>query len=57
MNSPVPPERATHDRFVALFRYKLGYHYRGNWADRVNNRDVEDDLLKAYLARKKYSPA
>ena len=57
MNSPVPPERATQDRVVALFRDKLGYDYLGNWADRVNNRDVEDDLLKAYLARKKYSPA
>ena len=57
MTAPVPPERATQDRVVALFRDRLGYDYLGNWIDRVNNRDIEDDLLKAYLARKKYSPA
>lgn len=54
--SVILPERVAQNRVVALFREKLGYAYLGNWIDRVNNRDIEDDLLKAYLARKKYAP-
>ena len=49
MTSPlVQPERITQNRILALFRDRLGYDYLGNWADRVNNRDIEDELLKAY---------
>lgn len=57
MSNLVPPERTTQSRIVGLFRGRLGYADLGDWTDRVNNRDVEDGLLKTYLARKKYSPA
>ena len=53
----IQPERATQNRVVALFSDGLGYDNLGNWIDRVNNRDIEDGLLKAYLTRKKYTPA
>jgi type I restriction enzyme R subunit len=47
-------ERITQDRVIRLFVDKLGYKYLGNWKDRENNSNIEEDLLKAYLKRKGY---
>lgn len=51
------PERATQNRVIALFTQQLGYHYLGDWSDRVGNHCVEEALLSAHLARCGYSPA
>ena len=46
-----PRERATQDRIVKLFQEKLGYRYLGNWEQRAGNRNLEEDLLRAYLGQ------
>ena len=48
-------ERKTQDRIVKLFAERLGYTYLGNWYDRENNSNVEEEYLKKYLKRKGYS--
>jgi len=45
------PERATQYRVVALFRDKLEYQYLGNWIDREDNRNIEPELLSAFLKK------
>ena len=47
------PESATQGRVIELFRKTLGYDYLGNWKDRDGNRNVEEDLLRAFLQRKR----
>jgi type I restriction enzyme R subunit len=49
-------ERKTQARVVKLFRDTLGYTYMGNWEDRPDNSNIEEDLLTNYLTRKGYSP-
>ncbi|GAB4528073.1 MAG: HsdR family type I site-specific deoxyribonuclease [Anaerolineae bacterium] len=44
-------ERATQNRIVQHFREVLKYDYLGNWHDRANNRNIETDLLRAFLQR------
>jgi type I restriction enzyme R subunit len=51
------PERATQKRIIALFRKELGYRYLGDWTDREDNSNIEERLLKDYLARNRYTPA
>jgi type I restriction enzyme R subunit len=48
-------ERKTQNRIVALFRDRLGYDYRGNWEDRDGNSNIEEEYLRAFLARSGYS--
>lgn len=50
-------ERVTQNRIVKLFREKLGYEYLGNWEERLNNRNIEEEYLSKYLAKKGYSQA
>ena len=49
------PERATQDRIISLFKNELGYTYLGRWEDREGNSNIEEDLLVAFLEKKKYS--
>src|SRR6266511_4631119 len=49
------PERATQNRVIALFREELGYRYLGDWTDRDNNSNIEEDLLTAWLTKCGYS--
>ncbi len=57
MNASGQPERHTQNRVVALFRDTLHYTYLGNWEDRPNNRNIEEDLLRSYLINKAgYAP-
>lgn len=45
-------ERHTQNRIVKLFREQLGYSYLGNWEDRPNNSNIEEDILRRYLTDK-----
>ncbi len=46
-------ERITQNRVVQLFRDELDYTYLGNWEDRPDNSNIEEDLLRTYLKDKK----
>ncbi|QOY37338.1 type I restriction endonuclease subunit R [Anaerobacillus isosaccharinicus] len=48
-------ERFTHDKVVQLLKTQLKYDYLGNWQDRSNNKNIEEDILKRYLSDKGYS--
>lgn len=50
-------ERKTQNRIVALLRDRMGYEYLGNWEDREGNENVEEEYLRAFLARSDKSPA
>jgi type I restriction enzyme, R subunit len=41
-------ERKTQNRIVKVFCDRLGYDYLGNWEDRENNSNIEEDYLRAY---------
>ena len=44
-------EKRTQARVVKLFRDTLGYDYLGDWNDREDNRNIEADLLRAFLKK------
>ncbi len=48
-------ERDTQKRVKALMQLELGYRDLGNWQERDNNSNVEEDILKNWLL-KRYSP-
>lgn len=45
-------ERRTQTRVIKLFRERLGYDFLGNWIDREDNRNVEENLLRDWLAKR-----
>jgi type I restriction enzyme, R subunit len=45
-------ERATQHRIVMLFRDSLGYEYFGNWIDREDNKNIEEEYLRPFLAKR-----
>jgi type I restriction enzyme, R subunit len=51
------PERVTQNRVISLFRDELGYRYLGDWSDREDNSNVEEDLLSAWLTRNGHTQA
>jgi Type I site-specific restriction-modification system, R (restriction) subunit and related helicases len=51
------PERATQKRVIALFRDELGYDYLGDWTERDNNSNIEEELLTTYLSNSGYTSA
>ena len=51
MNTVGQPESNTQGKVIRFLRDVLGYTYLGNWKDRSNNRNIERELLKAWLAR------
>ncbi|MGP1666183.1 MAG: type I restriction endonuclease, partial [Rhodanobacter sp.] len=50
------PERATQRRVIKLFTEQLGYRYFGDWTDREDNCQIEEGLLKPWLAQRGYAP-
>lgn len=49
-------ERRTQERIVKLFRELLGYRYLGDWEERENNSNIEEDILREYLFNKAHYP-
>ena len=47
-------ERKTQNRVVKLFQEKLGYAYLGNWEEREDNSNIEQEQLTKFL-KAKYS--
>ena len=45
-------ERVTQNRVVALFQKELQYRYLGNWEERENNSNVEEDILREWLLKR-----
>lgn len=48
-------ERETQNRVVKIFTDELQYEYLGNWEERENNSNVEEEILRAWLL-KRYDP-
>ena len=48
-------ERITQNRIVKLFCDRLGYRYLGNWEDRQNNSNIEENILENIFPVKGYS--
>jgi type I restriction enzyme, R subunit len=57
MNEIGKTERETQRRLIQLFRDELGYKYLGDWADRVSNSNIEEEILTRYLREAGYSAA
>ncbi len=49
-------ERVTQNRVIKLFKEELGYDYLGDWQDRDDNSNIEEEPLTNYLKRSGYSP-
>ena len=47
-------EILTQQRVVTLFEDTLGYTFLGNWKDRIDNRNVEKELITDWLKRRGY---
>ncbi len=48
-------EIITQNRIINLFQQQLNYQYLGNWKERKNNRNIEEQLLRQYLSKNNYS--
>jgi type I restriction enzyme R subunit len=56
MSNPGQIERLTQNRVVKLFREQLSYTYLGNFEERENNSNIEEELLNKYLVNKANYP-
>ena len=45
-------ERITQNRIVQFFQQELDYRYLGNWQDEPNNKNIEVDILTAWLQKR-----
>jgi len=45
-------EKRTQQRVVKLFREQLGYDYLGDWTDREDNGNIEQEYLQKFLRQK-----
>ena len=54
MNQVGQIERLTQNRIVKLFQDNLKYSYLGNWQDRLDNSNIEENLLFNYLKNAGY---
>jgi type I restriction enzyme R subunit len=50
-------EHQTQARVIKLFCEQLGYDFLGNWIDREDNRNIEEDLLRDWLTKRSVSEA
>lgn len=54
MSDVAQKERVVQERVVELFKEVLGYKYLGDWHDRPDNSNVEEELLRANLLARGY---
>lgn len=54
MNSISKAERETQKRLIRHFQENLGYRFLGDWSRRVNNSNVEKEILEAWLEGRGY---
>jgi len=47
-------ERLTQQQVLRFFQDDLGYRYLGDWKDRAGNRNIEEALLRDWLARQSH---
>ena len=47
MTSVGEREIRTQRRVIHYFQHQLGYEYLGNWHERPNNRNIEEELPQA----------
>jgi len=57
MNKVGSLERITQNRVVKLFQDELDYTYLGDWQERENNSNIEEEYLTKYLLKKGYNNA
>ena len=48
-------ERNTQNRIIELLQKQLGYQYLGNWEDRDGTSNIEETLVRRYLASRGFS--
>ena len=51
MKSHIDHEIVTQKRLIQLFTENLGYDYLGDWKERSNNNNIEEDLLEDNLKK------
>ena len=51
MSSVGQNERTTQNRAVKLFQEQLDYSYYGDWHERSDNSNIEENYLRAWLIR------
>ena len=54
MKSHIDHEIVTQKRLIKLFTENLGYDYLGDWKERSNNNNIEEDLLEDNLKKRGY---
>ncbi len=54
MNRLAEQEILTQKRLIELFQKELGYNYKGDWKERENNNNIEEDLLYKNLKNRGY---
>ena len=54
MKSHIDHEIVTQKRLIQLFTENLGYDYLGDWKERSNNNNIEEDLLEDNLKKRGY---
>ncbi|MDY0287672.1 MAG: HsdR family type I site-specific deoxyribonuclease [Sphaerochaeta sp.] len=54
MSVMVKTERETQNRVIKLIQEELGYTYLGNWKDKLDNSNIERDILEGWLVRRGY---
>jgi type I restriction enzyme, R subunit len=57
MNTVGQREKKTQARVVKLFRDTLKYDYLGDWTDRPDNRNIEENLLHSFLTKQGHDEA
>ncbi|MEJ5315577.1 MAG: HsdR family type I site-specific deoxyribonuclease [Tenuifilum sp.] len=45
-------ERETQNRVIKIFTDELGYEYLGNWEEREDNSNIEEELLRKWLLQR-----
>ena len=55
--SGIDLERITQKRVIKLFHEELDYRYLGDWKERADNSNIEEEILSNYLKRRSYSTA